>query len=534
MPKILVADKLSEKGVELMKESGLDVDVKTGLSEDELVKIAGGYEGIVVRSASRITAPIIEAADRLKVVGRAGVGVDNIDVPAATRRGIVVMNTPLGNIESAAEHAIALLFTAARNVAQADQSMKSGGWDKKKYTGVELAGKTLGVVGLGKVGQIVCRVMRSLDMVVLACDPFLPAERAEELGVGLVALEELLEKSDFVSLHTPLTDSTRNLINGKSLSLMKPTAILVNCARGGVVDEEALAEALKGGRIKAAGFDVFATEPLPADSPLRSLANLVLTPHLGASTEEAQVRVAEDIARQFVDFFVNGRTRNAVNLAATLTSAKMERYADVADIVGQMVSQMVGGAVRQVQVSVYGSIAKEAGQAQVLALYALRGLLSSGTDEPVNLVNVSLLADTRGIEFNVRTSAQARNFSNYLEVRAVWKGGERAIAGTLFEDQFARIVEVDGLDIELTPSRYMLAMFYEDRPGMVGRFGTILGENNVNIASMAVGREEKRGRAVVVLSLDESVPESAAGSIREAVGTGEVYPMHLDSHVLEG
>lgn len=532
MARVLVADKLNERGVELMRRAGIDVHVQTGLAEDTLTQAVAGCDGLIVRSATTVSARIIEAADALKAIGRAGVGVDNIDVPAATRRGIVVMNTPLGNIESAAEHTLAMLLAAARNVAAAAASMKKGEWEKKLFTGVELAGKTIGIVGLGKVGQTVCRVARALDMQALACDPYLPPERAEAVGARLVSLEQLLREADFVTLHTPLTEATRSLINKQSLALMKPGAILVNCARGGVVDEAALYDALAAGRLKMAALDVFSREPLPPDAPLRSLPNALLTPHLGASTVEAQERVADDIARQFVEFFVHGRVVNAVNLAATLTGGRMERFAYAADIAGQMASQMSRGPVERVQVSVYGEIAANAREAEVLALYALRGVLSRQVDDAVNLVNVSLLAETRGIEYSVRTSRQARNFNSYLSLQVGWHGGQRTVAGTLFEDRMVRVCQVDGLDIELAPSRHMLAMFYEDRPGMVGRFGTILGESDVNIASMAVGRKEKRGRAAVVLSLDDAAPAEAVAAISQAVGTGEVYAIELSSPAL--
>ena len=529
MAKVFVADGLSESGIAMMQKAGITVDNKPGLSEDDLAKIIGEYEGLVVRSATTVTPRLIEAGKKLQVIGRAGVGVDNVDTPAATRRGIIVMNTPLGNIESAAEHAIALIFASARHVAAADKTMKEGKWEKKKFTGIELAGKVLGIVGLGKVGQIVCKALRSLDMEVLAFDPFLPAAKAADLGVKLVDMNELLQKSDFITIHTPLTESTKNLINADAFKKMKKSAILVNCARGGVVDEDALVAALKDKKIKMAALDVFGKEPLPAESPLRTLENIVLTPHLGASTVEAQERVAEQIAEQFVDFFAHGKVRNAVNMAATLSSPDLEPFAEVAEVVGELAAQLVPGAIKGVEVGVFGSIAKSRQDAGIIARYALKGVVSRQVEDPVNLVNVDVIAETHGLVFNVTTSENARNYKNRIMVKLSTDKGTREVAGTLFEDALPRIVAVDDQAVELTPMRHALVMFYEDKPGMVGKFGTILGKNGINIAAMSVGRREKRGQAVVILSLDEPVPDSVTAQIEKAVETGEVYPVTLPS-----
>jgi D-3-phosphoglycerate dehydrogenase len=529
MAKVLVADGLSESGIAMMQKAGIAVDNKPGLSEDDLAKIIGEYEGLVVRSATTVTPRLIEAGKKLQVIGRAGVGVDNVDIPTSTRRGIIVMNTPLGNIESAAEHAIALIFAAARHVAAADKTMKEGKWEKKKFTGIELAGKVLGIVGLGKVGQIVCKALRSLDMQVLAFDPFLPAAKAADIGVKLVDMNELLQKSDFITIHTPLTESTKNLINADAFKKMKKSAILVNCARGGVVDEDALVAALKEKKIKMAALDVFGKEPLPAESPLRTLENIVLTPHLGASTVEAQERVAEQIAEQFVDFFANGKVRNAVNMAATLSSPDLEPFAEVAEMVGELAAQLVPSAIKGVEVGVFGSIAKNRQDAGIIARYALKGVVSRQVEDPVNLVNVDVMAETHGLVFNVTTSESARNYKNRIMVKLSTDKGTREIAGTLFEDALPRIVAVDDFSLELTPARHALIMFYEDKPGMVGKFGTILGKNSINIAAMSVGRREKRGQAVVVLSLDEPVPDSVTAQIEKAVETKEVYSVTLPS-----
>ena len=526
MAKVLVADKISTGGVDVLKNAGLDVDVKTGLSEDELVEIAPQYDGIIVRSATKITKRVIDAASKLAVVGRAGVGVDNIDLDAATARGVVVMNTPLGNITSAAEHALALMMSMARHVPAADASMKAGEWSKKGFTGTELAGKTLGIVGLGKIGGIVARVGRAVGMQVITFDPYLSARRAEELDVESVDLDSLLARADLVTIHVPLNDATRGLIGKAEFAKMKPTARLVNCARGGVVDEDALVEALESKRIAGAAVDVFAKEPLADNHPLRGAANIILTPHLGASTAEAQEKVAEDLAEQFVDYFTTGRIRNPVNLAVTM-QPHLVPYAALARDLGSFASQMVRPGVTRVEVGCYGEVGRSAEDAHVIAVSALQGVLGRLVDETVNLVNVSVIAEGRGIELNERRSESARTFRNTVVVKVGADGLERSVAGALFEGREARIVQIDDCDIDVRPAPWMLFMAYPDRPGMVGRFGTLLGEANINIAGMSVGRREKRGVAVVVLTVDDPVPDDVLESVRSAVDAEEVRRIHL-------
>lgn len=526
MAKILVADKIGQAGLDILRSGGLDADVKTGLSEDELVAIVGGYDGIIVRSQPKITKRIIDAAERVRVIGRAGVGVDNIDVEAATSRGIVVMNTPFGNITSAAEHSIAMMLALARHIPAADASMKAGSWDKKKFTGVELAGKTIGIIGLGKVGSIVARAARALSMKVLAYDPYINPKRAQEMDVEPRELESLLREADFVTIHVPLTDSTRKLINRERLALMKSTARLVNCARGGVVDEAALVEALREGKLAGAALDVFEEEPLPADSPLRKLPNVILTPHLGASTVEAQEKVAEDLARQFVDFFVRGEIKNPVNLAVTL-KPHLTPFANLAEMLGRFTSQLAQGGIRRVECGCYGDVGRSAEDAHIVAVFALQGVLANQVDTKVNLVNVGKIAESRGIELNERRAEQARSYRNVITVKVTTESGERQVSGAVFENGDARIVGIDGFDIDLKPAPWMLLMMYPDRPGMVGKFGTILGEANINIAGMSVGRREKRGRAVVVLTVDDPVPDMVVQKIRDTVGAEEIHRIRL-------
>jgi D-3-phosphoglycerate dehydrogenase len=526
MPKILVADKITQAGIDILTGAGFDVDVKTGQSEDQLVESAAQYDGIIVRSASKITKRIVDAADKLRVVGRAGVGVDNIDRDAATARGVVVMNTPLGNITSAAEQALALMMSLVRHTPSADASMKAGEWDKKRFTGSELSGKTMGIIGLGKVGAIVNRVSQALGMKVLVHDPFINPKRAEELDVELRDVDSLLKDADIVSLHVPLTDDTRGLINTERLNLMKPTARIVNCARGGVVDEDALADALKEGKIAGAALDVFATEPLPASSPIRSLPNVILTPHLGASTDEAQEKVSEDLARQFVAFFNKGEIQNPVNLAVTL-KPHLSAFAQLAETLGKFASQVVPGGVSQVEVGCYGEIGRNADDAHVLSVLALQGVLASQTDMRVNLVNVGRIADSRGIELTERRAEKARSYKNVLAVKVTAGSVSRTVTGTVFEGGESRILGIDNTAIDLRPAPWMLLMKYPDVPGMVGKFGSILGDAKINIAGMQVGRREKSGAAVVILTVDDPVPDMVLARLRTAIDAEEIHKIRI-------
>ena len=525
MPRVLVADSLSDVCIAILRDAGLDVDVNTGRSEEELVRLIPAYDAMVVRSATKVTARILEAADRLKVVGRAGVGVDNVDVPAASRKGVVVMNTPLGNITSAAEHAVAMLLALARNVAPADASMKRGEWEKKKFTGVELSEKVLGVVGMGKVGQIVARAAIGLGMGVCAYDPFLPERRAKELGVELLELDALLERSDFVTIHTPLTDKTRGLIGAAALAKMKPSCRLINCARGGIVDEAALVEALNNGRLAGAALDVFDAEPLPKDSPLRSARNIILTPHLGASTEEAQIKVAEAIARQIGAFFKEGKIQYAVNLSVTLTP-ELEPFAKLSETLGRLLSQILSGPPQSLTCSARGRIAS--GDTHALAVFALQGLLSHWREQSVNLVNAPLVAEERGIAVTEEKSLESADFASVVRLEVKGPRATHSAAGTVFEGREPRIISIDGFTVDLKPEGTVLVMFYPDRPGMVGKFGTILGNAGINIAGMDVGRRERRGRACVALSVDDPVPRPVLEQIRACTGPdGEAHLVEL-------
>ncbi len=522
--KILIADPLNDKGAGILKDGGLLADTRPGLTEAQLCEIIGQYDGLIVRSATKVTPKIIEAGRRLKVIGRAGVGVDNIDLKAATKAGVIVENTPLGNITSAAEHALALLFSSVRNVPRADRELRGGTWNRK-LTGVELSGKTIGIVGMGKVGGIVARVAAALDMTILCYDPYLTDKKAEELGVKKCELDALLAASDFVSLHTPLTPETKNLINKDKLKLMKKSARLINAARGGIVNEADLHEALKTGVIAGAAFDVFEKEPLDAASPLRTLDNIVLTPHLGASTEEAQERVAEDIARQFVEFFRDGQIRNAVNLGISL-NPKLAPFAKLAEDLGAMASQMSHEPIAKLEFGAYGKIA--ASDTRELGLSALKGFLKRGNEVPVTLVNAPGIAEARGVELIQQKSEQLRDYANLITVTAKGTKSQHQLSGTCFEGQEdGRIVRIDNFDIDMKPAAVMLLLFYPDRPGMVGKVGTILGEADINIANMAVGRREMRGQAVIALTLDNNVNLETLAKISAAITVDELCLIEL-------
>jgi D-3-phosphoglycerate dehydrogenase / 2-oxoglutarate reductase len=524
MVKVLVADSLPENALEILTKAGVEVQIKTGLKEDELIKIIGEYDGIAVRSATKVTAKVIEAGKKLRLIGRAGVGVDNIDVKAATARGVIVMNTPLGNIQSAAEHALALLFALARKVPFADQEMKSGKWPKKEAVGTEFCEKALGVIGMGRIGRIVSRTMGTLGMQVLAHDPFLTPEAAAELNVKLVPLDDLLARSDFITVHTPLSDATRNLLNAAAFKKMKKSVRLVNCARGGIVNEADLAAALEAGTIAGAALDVFATEPLAPDSPLRKAPNMVLTPHLGASTHEAERKVAEDIAKQFAAFFTKGDIQNAVNLSVTL-DPNAAIFANLSETLGRLAAQLVEGPVTELACQFNGKQVNE--HEKTLAVFVLKGLLGEGSDEPVNLVNAPHLAERRGIRLSRQSSRESANFVNLVRVTARTPTGSVSVRGTLFDGTQPRIVGLWEFDIEFAPQPNVLIIRYKDMPGMIGLFGTVLGKAGVNIADMAVGRIERGQEAAAALCIDDPVPEAAMAILRKSPGYTFVRTVRL-------
>jgi D-3-phosphoglycerate dehydrogenase len=528
MTKVLVSDPIDQTGIDILSQVA-QVDVRTGLPPAELKAIIGEYDALMIRSGTQVTADIIEAATKLRIIGRAGVGVDNVDVPAATKRGVIVVNSPEGNTIAAAEHALALMLSLSRHVPHAHASTMAGGWDRKTYVGNELYKKKLGVVGLGKIGSHVARVAKAMGMEVMAYDPFISAERAQQLQVRLMALPALFAEADYVSLHLPRTPETENLVNAELLATMKPTARIVNCARGGIVDEAALAEAVQNGVIGGAALDVYAKEPLAADSPLRSVPQrLILTPHLGASTEEAQENVAVDVAEQIRDVLLGLPARSAVNIPG-LTPEVMEQlkpHLQLAETLGLLLSQLAGGNVEQLEVRLQGEFANHPSQPLVVA--ALKGLLSAALGDSINYVNATLEAKARGIHVVEVKDDASRDFAGgSLQLSSTGSKGNHSVTGAVFADGDLRITTIDEFPVNVTPSRHMLFTRHRDMPGIIGNLGTVLGEHNVNIASMQVGRRIVRGDAVMVLSLDDPIPASLLATIHAINGIQESHPVTL-------
>lgn len=524
--KVLVSDNLSPKGVEILKKGGLKVDVKTGMSPEELRSVIGEYQGIVIRSATKMTADIIAAASNLKVIGRAGSGLDNVDKAAATKKGIVVMNTPGGNTITTAEHTIALLVSLARLIPQATASMKKGKWEKKKFMGVELFNKTLGVVGIGNIGGQVAKKAQGLEMNVIAYDPFFSEQKAEEMGVEKVSLDELFRRSDFITVHTPLTSETRNLIRAETISIMKPGVRIINCARGGIINERDLYEALKSGRIAGAALDVFEKEP-PEDYSLLELENVICTPHLGAATGEAQENVAIAVAEQIVDYLVHGSIRNAVNYPSVPMDqvAKLSPYLTLADKLGSFAAQVVEGGITEITLEYRGEASEL--NTEPVTVSALKGFLTPILQETVNFVNAPYIAKERGIEVKETKSAEAGDYHNMLCLRVKTMETERYVAGTLFSRKDPRIIAVDNFQVEIVPEGTMLFMFNNDRPGVIGNIGSLLGKHNINIARMHFGRESAGGRAISVVSIDTPVSAEQMAEIKSMPNIISVKQVYL-------
>jgi D-3-phosphoglycerate dehydrogenase len=481
----------------------------------------------MIRSGTRVTQEVIEAGKQLKIIGRAGVGVDNVDVPAATRRGILVVNSPEGNTVAAAEHAVAMMFALSRYIPDANQSVKGGQWDRKSFTGVEVYKKTLGIVGLGKIGAHVAGIARAMNMRLLAYDPFLTTERAEQLGCQLVELDFLFRESDYITLHLPKTPETHHLINAEAFAKMKPTVRIINCARGGIIDEAALVDAIQEGKIAGVALDVYETEPL-GESALRSLGkNVILTPHLGASTEEAQVNVAIDVAEQIRDVLLGLPARSAVNIPGLRPDVmeKLRPHLQLAETLGNLVSQLAGGRIDALNVRLQGELASNESQPVVVA--ALKGLLSHALQERVNYVNASIEAKERGIRVVETRDASVRDYTGSLHLTAQGSLGEHSVSGALLGDREIRITSVDGFPINVPPSRYMLFTVHRDMPGIIGKIGSLLGSFNVNIASMQVGRKIVRGDAVMVLSIDDPLPDGILSEITQQSGIRDAYTVTL-------
>ena len=526
MPKVLVSDPIDQVGIDILSQVA-QVDVNTSLSPEELVNVIGDYDALMIRSGTKVTKAVIEAANNLKIIGRAGVGVDNVDVPEATRRGIVVVNSPEGNTIAAAEHALAMMMSLSRYIPSADASVKSGEWKRKDFTGVEVYKKTLGVVGLGKIGSHVATVARAMGMKLLAYDPFISADRAEQLGCRLVDLDFLFREADYITLHIPKTPETANLINAETLATMKPTARIINCARGGIINEADLAQALRDGVIGGAALDVYASEPL-GESELRDLGkNVILTPHLGASTEEAQVNVAIDVAEQIRDVLLGLPARSAVNIPGLRPEVleKLGPYLQLAETLGNLVSQLAGGRVEELTVSIQGDIAS--GDSKPIVIAALKGLLSNALQERVNYVNASIEAKERGIHVIETRDEDSRDYAGALNLKAKGSLGEHSATGVLLGGSEIRVTDIDDFPINVPPTQHMLFTLHRDMPGIIGKIGSLLGSFNVNIASMQVGRKIVRGDAVMVLSLDDPLPEGILEEIIKVDGIRDAYTVNL-------
>ncbi|MGA1285570.1 MAG: phosphoglycerate dehydrogenase [Prochlorothrix sp.] len=529
MPKVLVSDNIDQVGIDILSQVA-QVDVNTKLSPEELVAAIPAYDALMIRSGTKVTEAVIEAGQNLKIIGRAGVGVDNVDVPAATRKGIIVVNSPQGNTIAAAEHALALMLSLSRHVPAATATMKLGKWDRKIFVGTEVYKKTLGVVGLGKIGSHVASVARALGMKLLAYDPFISAERAEQMGCRLVELDILFQESDYITLHIPKTPETQNLINAQTLAKMKPTVRIVNCARGGIIDEAALAEALQNETIGGAALDVFSAEPLAEDSPLRELVGkgLVLTPHLGASTEEAQVNVAIDVAEQIRDVLLGLPARSAVNIPGLHPDAmeQLRPYLQLGEMLGNLLSQVTGGRIDQLTVRLQGELATRDSQPIVVA--ALKGLLSQALRERVNYVNAAIEAKDRGIRVIETRDESVKDYSGgSLHLTAHNDHGEHTVMGAVIGDDELRITSLDSFPINVPPTRYMLFTRHRDMPGIIGKIGSLLGSFNVNIASMQVGRRIVRGDAVMVLSIDDPLPDGILTEITKVPGIENAHMVTL-------
>ena len=515
--KMLVSDPLSEEGLTILRDSGIPVDVKTGLSEDELCAIIGEYDGLVIRSGTKVTKKVIEAGSRLKVIGRAGVGVDNVDIPAATEKGILVMNTPSANIVSAAEHSCAMILALARNIPQAHESMHRGEWKRSRFSGIELNGKTLGIIGVGRVGGEVARRLKHFNMTMIGYDPYLPPEVADEIGVRLTDLEEVLTKSDIMTIHTPLLPDTRNMISMPQFRMMKPNAMLINVARGGIVNEDDLYTALKEKVIAGAAFDVWCSEPLSdSEKRLLELDNLVTTPHLGASTAEAQERVAVEIANSVVKYLRDGEIVNAINAPKGKLDPMVAKFLDLAKRMGSLAYQLNGRKpIGSLEITISGELAEK--DTRMLNLSVLVGVMDNIVGNgAANMINVASLAKAKGIDIKESRNTEAEVYDSTIGVRIETDGDVFDLVGTVIGTP--RLVGINGYRLEVPLGGHMLLARYTDTPGTIGKVGRVLGDAGINLATMSVGRDVPAGTAVMALSIDDPVPPEVLKAVDEASG----------------
>ncbi|MGQ9455669.1 MAG: phosphoglycerate dehydrogenase [Armatimonadota bacterium] len=527
MPKILVSDKIAPEGIDILKKVG-EVDVKTGLSEDELCQIIGDYNALVIRSSTQVTAKVIEAAKNLKIIGRAGVGVDNVDVPVATEKGIIVVNSPGGNTIAAAEHTVAMLLSLARNIPQAYYAMRNKIWDRNKFVGNEVYKKTLGIIGLGKIGQEVARRLQAFGMTLIAYDPFISAQTAEQIGVELVSFEECLSRSDYITLHVPKNKDTMGMIGAKQFAMMKDGVRIVNVARGGIIDDAALIEALKSGKCAGAALDVYVTEPPDFSSELFSLPNVVTTPHLGASTVEAQINVAIDVAEQIVDVFEGRSARSAVNMPALSPEvlAAVQPFLPLAERMASLAAQITEGRISQIEIRYCGEMASV--DTGPIGRAVLVGILKPAVGESANPVNAPILAKQRGIEVIESKSPEGGDYASTLTVNVKTDKETTEITGTLFGTKDMRVVRMNGFPIDIAPEGILLVSPHTDKPGIIGQVGTILGNANINIASMHLGRKAPRERSLMVLSVDSEVPAELLDKIAQVSGIESVKQVILN------
>ena len=521
--KVLISDKMDPRAAAIFRERGIEVHEITGQSPDELAAIIGSYHGLAIRSSTKVTAKLLEAASALKVVGRAGIGVDNVDIPAATARGVVVMNTPFGNSITTAEHAIALMFALARQLPEADASTQAGKWEKNRFMGVELTAKTLGLIGAGNIGSIVASRALGLKMKIVAFDPFLTPERAIELGVEKVELIELLRRSDFITLHTPLTDQTRNILSRGALAKTKKGVRIINCARGGLIDEAALKDALDSGQVGGAALDVFETEPATA-SPLFGTAGFVSTPHLGASTSEAQVNVAIQVAEQMSDFLLLGGVSNAINMPSLSAeeAPRLRPYMALAEKLGRLVGQIVGEGVRSIAIEVEGAAADL--NPKPITGAVLAGLMGTYS-QTVNMVNAPVLAKERGLDVREVRHEREGDYHTLVRVTVGTPDGTRCVAGTLFGNRAPRLVDIFGVAVEAELEGDMLYIVNSDAPGFIGALGTTLGSAGINIATFNLGRRNAGGEAVALVAVDDPVPADVVRQLTALEGVREVVSL---------
>lgn len=523
MPKVLISDKLSPRAVEIFAENGIGTDIATGLTPEQLAGRIGEYDGLAVRSATKVTAPVIAAGARLRVIGRAGIGVDNIDVAAASASGVVVMNAPFGNSVTTAEHAIAMMFALARHIPLANQSTHSGAWEKSRFTGTELTGKVLGIVGCGNVGSIVAERGIGLKMKVIAADPYLTPERAASLGVEKVSLEELFARAEVVTLHTPLTDDTAGIVDAANLARMREGVLIVNCARGELVVEADIREAIESGRVAGFAVDVYAPEP-PENYSLFGMDRVVATPHLGAATSEAQEKVALQIARQMSDYLNAGTVVNAVNMPSISAeeAPTIRPYMTLAHQLGGLAGQIIDGGLRSVTIEYEGHAADI--NARPVTSHLLEALLSP-LFVGVNMVNAPILARERGIDVTETRHERSDHFQTLIRLSFATETGLHGVAGTLFAHDRPRIVEIDGIPVEAELGRSMLYFVNRDRPGFIGRLGTALGDAGINIATFQLGRAEPGGDALALVEIDGELPANLLDELRELPDVVHVKPL---------